>query len=601
MDNINESAAKWLQEFEKALTTRDSALFESLFTERANWRDLVAFTWNLRQFHGRDDIGSYLWTTVDDIKPSNFAIDTDFPVDPVSPVQFAAVETYEINFTFETAAAGIADGLVNVVVDESSPAGLRATVLFTRLKELRDHKPRWPQFGRYNHQELVNERKVQEARSAYADREPEVLIIGAGHNGVFAAAALGRLGIDALVIDKHERPGDSWRKRYEALVLHQPHGMLQFLHMPFPENFPDYISKDRLADWYEVYVKALDLNLWNSTEFLSGKYDEEKKQWSAEIRLADGSERTLYPKHLVLATGGSGTPRIPNLPGLTEFDGDVLHSEQFRSGADHEGKRVVIIGAGTSAHDIAFDVVNHGGEATMFQRGPIAVVDLPTANINYGAFNTRDVPVDALDKRWLSTQFQPTMLENFKNITKMGDQLDKHLHDGLEAVGFKLDRSEYGWFAKYFEVAGGYYINVGASEAVIRGDIKVRQSEEIDRFVSNGVKLNDGEVLEFDTIVLATGYENERVILERFFGKEVADNIGNIAGFDACGEPEKNAYRPIPAQPHLIITGSGICAGRWYAPIVALQIQAEIEGIVPESFKAPGHPSRTPVQELVAG
>lgn len=594
MPDIDERAAAWLTHFETALATHDDILLRRLFTPGATWRDLLAFTWNFRQFHDRDAISAYLWATVQDIEPANFAIDKDFQVDPVSAVTSAPTETYEINFTFDTA-AGFADGLVNVLSDDESPAGLRATVLFTRLTGLRDRKPKWPQFGRYNHQELVNERRSQAHRKRYTDREPEVLIVGAGHNGVFVAAALGRLGIDALVIDKHEQPGDSWRKRYESLVLHQPHGMMQFLHLPFPISFPDYISKDRLADWYEVYVKALDLNLWNSTSFLDGSYDPETERWTARIQLADGSERVMHPKFLVLATGGSGTPRVPALPGLGDFAGAVTHSEGFRSGADYTGKKVMVVGAGTSAHDIALDVAVHGGTPTMFQRGPICIVDLPTANINYGAFNTRDVPTDVLDKRWLATQVRPTMMENFKFVTALGNDLDRKLHEGLESAGFQIDWSPYGWFAKYFEVAGGYYINVGASEAVIRGDIKIRQHDEIDRFLPNGVQLTNGEILEFDAVVLATGYENQRVILERFFGKAVADSIGEVAGFDAGGEPERQQYKPIPAQPRLAIAGSGICAGRWYAPLVALEIQAELEHRVPAAFTAPGHPSRTPL------
>ncbi|MGO7983683.1 monooxygenase, partial [Rhizobium johnstonii] len=96
-----------------------------------------------------------------------------------------------------------------------------------------------------------------------------------------------------------------------------------------------------------------------------------------------------------------------------------------------------------------------------------------------------------------------------------------------------------GPLAKYFEVAGGYYINVGASQAMIRGDIKVKQYADVDRFVEKGVRLKDGTVLEFDAIVLATGYQNQRVILERFVGEEVAARIGDVGSYDAGGDPER--------------------------------------------------------------
>lgn len=598
MRDINDDAAAWLDALENALASSDETMLESLFTEEAMWRDLQAFTFTIRQFHDRDAMTSYFLTVADELKPSGFAIDRSFAADAVSEVAFSANRTYEINFRFDTT-AGSNDGLVHVVEDAASPGGLRGVLLLTRLKALRDLPPTWPKFGRYSQEELQNERRVLAERATYSNHDPEVLVVGGGHNGLFVAAELARLGIDALVVDKHERPGDSWRKRYESLVLHMPLGMMHFPHLPFPDSFPDYISKDRLADWYEVYVRALDLNLWCSTEFLNGTYDEATKTWEATVRLSDGSERTFHPKYLVLATGGSGTPRIPDLPGLKDFGGPVMHSHSFRTGEDFAHQNVLVVGTGTSAHDIAFDVVNHGGKATLLQRGATFVVDLPSANLNYGPFNTRDVPTDVVDKRWLATQIKPLMLENFKKVTAMGNELDKDLLAGLEEAGLVLDKSEYGWFAKYFEVAGGYYINVGASQAMLRGDIGVQQYSEVDQFVEQGLRLHNGEVQEYDAVILATGYANQKVILERFFGEEVAARIGNIGSYDAGGDPERNQYKPIAAQPRLAIAGSGICAGRWYAPLVALQIQAEFEDRIPASFKAAGHPSQIPVDEPV--
>lgn len=596
MEDRDAQVNAWLRELDKALRTRDEDLFESLFLDASYWRDLLAFTWNLRQFHGREEIASYLWSVVDDIGPHDFALDESVPVPAIAPVPLAPTDTYEVHFAFDTA-VGRADGLAHLVPDETSPVGLRAQLFFTRLKTLHSRESKWPQFGRYNHEELVNERKDQEARRTYADRDPEVLVIGGGHNGSMAGVALARLGIDALIIDKNERVGDNWRNRYESLVLHQPHGMMHFLDLPFPESFPDYISKDRLADWFEIYAHAFDLNFWTSTELLNASYDEEKKQWSAQLRLRDGSVRTMHPKYLVLATGASGTPRIPEIPGLDDFTGDVLHTTEFRSGADYAGKRVLVIGAGTSAHDVAYDIVNHGGTATMVQRRPICVVNLDSANLSYTDANLRVIPIEIVDKRFLAGMVEPLLRDGFKLVAQMGNEMDKETHDGLAAVGFKLDRDEGGWFKKYFETASGYYINVGASDAIIKGDIKVRQYDEIERLVPNGVKLKNGETLEFDAVVLATGFENQRSILERFFGGEVADAIGDVYGFDAGGEVFKNAFRPIDAQPGLVIMDSGIAAGRWYAPIVALEIAAELEGVVPESFKAAGHPSRTPAEE----
>src|SRR5215471_16869201 len=104
------------------------------------------------------------------------------------------------------------------------------------------------------------------------------------------AVHLANLGVDVLIVDKQPRVGDAWRTRYEALVLHMPRGMMHFPFMKFPDNFPDYIPKDKLAEWFESYVSAMDLNFWTSTEFLGGTYDEAERRWEVQIR-RDGEVR----------------------------------------------------------------------------------------------------------------------------------------------------------------------------------------------------------------------------------------------------------------------------------------------------------------------
>lgn len=593
MERVTEGAAAWLSAFETAMTDGDRDTLGSLISENANWRDLAAFTWNIKQFHGREAIVDYLLETQDDIHPTGFRIDDEFPVEAVSHVAHLPGEVYEVDFRFDTA-AGTADALMNISEDVSSPVGWVAELLFTRLRSLREHPAVWPQFGRYSQDHLENESKTLAERREYIDRDPDVLIVGGGHNGVFMSVELARLGIDSLVIDRFPRAGDAWRQRYESLVLHMPHGMMQFPHLPFPVSFPDYIAKERLSDWFESYVRAFDLNLWTSTEFLGGSYDEATGRWTVQMRLADGSIREMHPRDVVLAIGHTGTPRMPDLPGLDSFAGSVTHSSSFRSGTEFAGKRVAVIGSGTSAHDIAFDISRKGGEATLFQRGPTCVVDLATANLNYGAFNTRDVPTDVVDKRWLSTFIKPLMIPNFKAMTVYSDQADAELLKGLESVGFKLDKDEGGWFAKYFVTGGGYYLNVGASDAIIRGDIGVRQLADVSAAEPGGLRTVDGNLLEYDAIVCATGYDNEQRALENFFGPELAARVGRVGGFDENGEPERNGYRPIPSQPHLFINGGGISPGRWYAGVLSLIIQADREGLIPDHFTAADHASRSP-------
>src|SRR5690606_30722967 len=156
-----------------------------------------------------------------------------------------------------------------------------------------------------------------------------------------------------------------------------------------------------------------------------------------------------------------------------------------------------------------------------------------------------------------------------RGFTVAGNAADAELHAGLEAAGMRLtsEPDETGWFMRYFRTGGGYYINVGASDAIIRGEITVRQADDMDRLIPEGMRLKDGSDVPFDDIVLATGFTNQRTGLERYFGKEVADRMGDVWGFDDGGEIN-NGWKPT-AQRGLWMMIGGVPQARWYSPLVA--------------------------------
>jgi len=592
-NSAEEIAREWLGAFEQALRHFKDDVLTDLFIENATWRDLVSFTWNLRQAHDRDAIESLMGSVVDEIQPHGFEIDPENPAP--APLPYGEVPKLEVFFRFETK-VGVGSGIVLLQVTDT---GVHAESLFTRLDSLHEVTPEWPRTDRFDEQHPgVRWRDYIEEQRLFKDREPEVLVVGGGQHGVMTAAHLARLGIDGLIIDKHPNVGDAWRTRYESLILHQPHGMLYYSFMKYPENFEEYIPKDKMADWIAAYVSSLDLNFWTSTEFISGEYNDETGVWDAVVRFGDGTTRVLHPKHIVVATGGSETANIPDLPGVADFSGSVKHSKEYKSGAEYAGKRVLVVGTGTSAHDMALDVFNNGGTPVMLQRSPVIVVGLQTANALYGDYNGRKVATELVDNRYLSGLVLPVMIRNFRGFTVAGNAADAELHAGLRAAGMTLtsEPDETGWFMRYFRTGGGYYINVGASDAIIRGDITVRQFEDANKFVPEGLELKTGEVLPFDAVLLGTGYKNQRTGLERYFGKEVADAVGDVWGFDAGGEIN-NGWKPT-AQPGLWMMIGGIPQARWYSPVVALQIKAELEGLVPSEFKQADHITRTP--ELVS-
>ncbi len=174
--------------------------------------------------------------------------------------------------------------------------------------------------------------------SAYDDREPAVLVIGAAQAGLSIAARLNQVGVDTLVVEKWPRIGDSWRKRYHSLALHNSIHLNHLPYMEFPPTWPKYIPKDMLGNWFEFYADAMEINCWTDTEFVGGTWDETAKCWTARLKRSDGTERIVRPRHLVFANGVSSYPMIPDLPGLEDFKGEVIHSEGFDSGADWTGQ-----------------------------------------------------------------------------------------------------------------------------------------------------------------------------------------------------------------------------------------------------------------------
>ncbi|MCV7063530.1 NAD(P)/FAD-dependent oxidoreductase [Mycolicibacterium vaccae] len=487
-------AASWLEAFSEALASQSRSALRELFEPEAGWRDLVAFTWNLRQSHDRDAIVELLLSNNTVIGAGDFRIDGSRPAPTESAVSEGQLPTVEMFFRFGTS-AGEGDGYVVLAPDADRPGELRARTLLTRLVALKDAPALWPPQGRFDVQNpgvrwSAHCRRQQE----FADRDPEVLIVGGGQFGVMTAAHLARLGVDVLIVDKDPRIGDAWRKRYESLFLHQPHNMLHFTMMPFPESFPEYLPKDKMAQWFESYVASFDLNFWTSTEFTGARYDHERGEWEAQLTLADGSTRVMRPRHLLMATGGSNIPMIPDLPGIGDFAGTTLHANDYRDGADYEGKNVLIIGTGTSAHDFALDIVRSGGSSTMVQRSPLIVIDLPTANALYSAYLDRSQPTELVDIRFLAGGVFHQQRQGFREFQKFADEADRELHEGLARAGMKVWSGEdsTGFYYGYLSNSkGGYYLNVGASQAIVRGDIGIIQLEDIERFDQAGIVLDD--------------------------------------------------------------------------------------------------------------
>ena len=201
---------------------------------------------------------------------------------------------------------------------------------------------------------------LRKASAEYADRDPAVLVVGGGQAGLSIAARLKQLQVDTLIVDREPRIGDNWRKRYHALTLHNQVQVNHLPYMPFPPNWPTYIPKDKLANWFEAYVEGMELNYWTGTEFEGGSYDEPTAAGRSCSPRRRRRAREMRPRHVVMATGVSGIPNLPDIPALTTSAARCCTPSQYDDGEDWRGKSALVIGTGNSGHDIAQDLHSSG-------------------------------------------------------------------------------------------------------------------------------------------------------------------------------------------------------------------------------------------------
>ena len=257
----------------------------------------------------------------------------------------------------------------------------------------------------------------------------------------------------------------------------------------------------------------------------------------------------------MLATSVSGTPSIPEIAGIDNFKGEVLHSSRFRAGRQWAGRPVIVFGTGTSAHDICQELQAAGADVTMVQRSPTMVVNVEPAQL-YDKTYLGDGPPIASRDILNSGVPLPVMKAAHKLVTDEVKRLDAPLLTRLEAAGFRLEYGEdgTGWPLKFRTRGGGYYFNVGASELIADGKIKLVQAADIEGYVADGLKLRDGTTRKAELFVLATGYKGPDHLLTQLFGADVADRVGRVWGFDearpsfaTCGRARRSRACGSPA------------------------------------------------------
>ncbi|MFJ6156575.1 NAD(P)/FAD-dependent oxidoreductase [Pseudarthrobacter sp. NPDC092184] len=593
------AAQAWLKRLDDALQRRDVDAALELFGDDSYWRDFVAFTWNLKTLEGKADIRRMLEATLDRVQPDNWALAED-----ATGGGAGGESTVEAWITFETCAAR---GYGHLRLRDG-----KCWTLLTTMQELKGFEekkgPRRDQGvaheivrGRRSWLELKEE---QEAKLGY-EEQPYCVIIGGGQGGIGLAARLRRLGVPTIIIEKNQKPGDSWRNRYKSLHLHDPVWYDHLPYLQFPDDWPVFAAKDKIGDWLEHYTRIMELNYWSGTECVGATFDDGAQEWVVSV-LRDGEPVSLRPKQLVFALGVSGYPNIPTFDGAESFLGEQRHSSQHPGGGDWTGKKAVVIGSNNSAHDICADLWEHGADVTMVQRSSThiarseSLMDLALGGLYSEKALANGVTTEKADLLFASLPMR-ILPETQVPVYQQMAERDAEFYSQLEAAGFDLDFGVdgSGLFVKYLRRGSGYYIDVGASQLIIDGRVKLK-SGQVSKITGNAVVMADGTELEADLIVYATGYGSMNGWLADLVSPEVADQVGKCWGYgsDTPKDPGpwegelRNMWKPTNV-PNLWIHGGNLHQSRHYSSYLALQLKARMERLETPVYELqPSHHTR---------
>ncbi|MET2826152.1 NAD(P)/FAD-dependent oxidoreductase [Mesorhizobium shangrilense] len=575
-----------LDKFGKALEAGDIDTAVNSFQADCYWRDLVTFTWNLKTMEGQDQVRDMLKATLAETKPTGWAVAEGEEATEADGVITAWI-------TFETIVAR-GFGLVRFKGD-------LIWTLLTTMAELKGHeeksgftRPLGAKHGHGKDRKTWREERDDEIAELGHTRQPYVLIIGGGQGGIALGARLKQLGVPTIIIEKNERPGDSWRKRYKSLCLHDPVWYDHLPYIDFPKNWPVFAPKDKIGDWLEMYTNVMELNYWSSTSAKSAKYDEKAGEWTVVVE-RDGKEITLKPKQLVLATGMSGKANWPKYKGQDIFTGEQQHSSNHPGPDRYRGKKVVVIGSNNSAHDICAALWEGGADVTMVQRSSTHIVKSDTLmDIGLGGLYSEQAVENGMTTRKADLIFASLpyrILHEFQiPLYEQMKERDAKFYEDLEKAGFLLDWGDdgSGLFMKYLRRGSGYYIDVGACDLVIDGSIKLKSGPgaAVQELTVTGVKFADGTELPADLVIYATGYGSMNGWAADLISQDVADKVGKVWGLgsNTTKDPgpwegeQRNMWKPTQ-QDALWFHGGNLHQSRHYSQYLSLQLKARQVGL----------------------
>ncbi|MFF9174345.1 flavin-containing monooxygenase [Streptomyces sp. NPDC014793] len=356
------------------------------------------------------------------------------------------------------------------------------------------------------------------ARLSATPADRPVYVIGAGPGGLAAAYALRARGVRAVVLEKSDRVGASWRQHYDRLHLHTTRRLSALPGLAIPRRFGRWVSRDNVVRYLEKYAEHHELEIVTGVEVFRVERAGDGGGW---VLHASGG-RELAGSAVVVATGHNHTPRVPDWPGLDGYGGEFLHAGRYRDARPYAGRDVLVVGIGNTGAEIAVDLVEGGAaRVRLAVRTAPHIVRRSTAGwaAQYTGVLVRRLPVPLVDR--------------------LARALGRFITPDLAAHG--LPRPASGLYSRVREGAIPVQ-DVGIVEAVRGGKVEIVAG--VEGFEDGKVVLADGGRLTPDAVIAATGYE-----------RALDGLVGHLGVLDGRGRPVVHGARTPDGAPGLYFTG----------------------------------------------
>ena len=310
-------------------------------------------------------------------------------------------------------------------------------------------------------------------------KEANTIIVGASISGLASAACLQKHGIEYIIIEKTNSVGTPWRNHYRRLHLHTNKRISNLPFKKFARTIPRYPSRQQVVDYLDDYQKEHMINPIFNTE--AARIVKGPGGWMTET-----NNGVFKSKYVIIATGAFAKPKAVHVKGMATFPGQIVHSYDYKTGSDYKGQKVLVVGFGNSACEIAIDLYEQGAKPSMSVRSPVNVIPRDVFGIPILELS---IAMRGLPARFVDTVNAPLLRLLVGDITKLG-----------------LKKLPYGPLEQIQKTASIPLLDIGTIKHIREGHIRIY--DDIDHIQGGTVHFSSGKKEDFDGIVAGIGYDN---------------------------------------------------------------------------------------------